>query len=93
MATQAGPSQMGWQPKVESKGARLGGGGLATLAMPVVGAGGEGNVQHHGEGVKLLWVSRDTGAHHATPSTVAVSQRKALVVTAWMWSRGTQRSG
>jgi hypothetical protein len=54
MATQARPSQMGWQPKVESKGARLGGGGLATLAMPVVGAGGEGSVQHHGEGGEAI---------------------------------------
>jgi hypothetical protein len=93
LATQAWPSRMGrlslgWQPTVESRGACLGGGGPVTSATLAERAGGEGGMEHHGEGVKLLRGSGDTGAHHVTLSVVAVTRSRALAATAWTQSRG-----
>jgi hypothetical protein len=87
LATQAWPSRMGrlslgWQPTVESRGACVGGGGPVTSATLAERAGGEGGMEHHGEGVKLLRGSGDTGTHRATLSAAAVTQSKEPAVTA-----------
>jgi hypothetical protein len=53
----------------------------------------EGGVEHHGEGVKLLWGSGDNGAHRATLFTAAVTQSRALAATVRTRSQGAPWSG